>query len=424
MIIDRRYNPKGKNYGNRQRFLRRVRDRIKKKIDQSIRDKKLGDIGIDEEVKVPIDDISEPTFEKDFRTGSKERVIPGNSIFEEGTEIDKPSGGGGAGGRGGKASNTGEGEDDFVFTLSYDEFLDFFFDDLELPDMIKRSIKDTSVMKPKRAGYKKTGSPANLSVERTYRQSLGRRIALARPSEEEIKELEEKIKNEECEETRKKLIEELEYKKKRLKIIPFFDDTDLRYRNFVVHPVPNTSAVMFCIMDVSASMGEEKKNYSKRFFLLLYTFLKKKYDKVDIVFIRYHTDAEEVDEEEFFVKTDTGGTVTSKGLELAKKIIEERYPPSEWNIYIAHASDGDNYADDNSKVIDLVEELLDIAQYYAYIQVNPSSTVDWSAYLGSENLASVFKKLKENENRRNLQIKYVRKQNEIWEVFRELFKKR
>ena len=131
--------------------------------------------------------------------------------------------------------------------------------------------------------------------------------------------------------------------------MPFLDEIDLRYRHRITVPQPIARAVMFCLMDVSASMDEEKKDLAKRFFTLLYLFLTRKYEKVDLVFIRHTEDAEEVDEERFFHDPQTGGTVVYSALELMHEIVQARYPSSAWNIYAAQASDGDAFGADPEK---------------------------------------------------------------------------
>ena len=138
--------------------------------------------------------------------------------------------------------------------------------------------------------------------------------------------------------------------------MPFLDTNDLRYNLHVKRPVPTSQAVMFCLMDVSGSMDQQIKDMAKRFYLLLYMFLKRHYERTDIVFIRHHTVAKEVDEQEFFYSRETGGTVVSSALRLMKEVIDARYSPNEWNIYGAQASDGDNWNDDSPICRKLLEK--------------------------------------------------------------------
>ena len=155
-----------------------------------------------------------------------------------------------------------------------------------------------------------------------------------------------------------------------LRAVPFIDPIDVRYNRFTRVVVPRAKAVMFCLMDVSASMGEREKDLAKRFFILLHLFLKRKYERVDVVFIRHTHEAKEVDEHEFFYGRETGGTVVSSALEEMIEIRDKRYSPAEWNIYCAEASDGDNSGGDTEHCVELLTEaILPTTQYFAYIEI-------------------------------------------------------
>jgi uncharacterized sporulation protein YeaH/YhbH (DUF444 family) len=180
-------------------------------------------------------------------------------------------------------------------------------------------------------------------------------------------------------------------------------------------PELTTQAVMFCIMDVSGSMDEEKKYIAKRFFMLLHLFLKRNYERIDVVFIRHHTNASEVDEEEFFSSRETGGTVVSSALELMRKIIAERYASSQWNIYGAQASDGDNWNDDSPRCRTIIEEsVLPYCQYFAYIEITEAEPQNlWREY---QKLALAFPG--------RFACQRIGRIEDIYPVFRELFHKR
>ncbi len=166
------------------------------------------------------------------------------------------------------------------------------------------------------------------------------------------------------------LAREIERLKRRQRAIPFIDPIDVRYSRFSPVFVPRAKAVMFCLMDVSASMGEREKELAKRFFILLHLFLKRKYERVDIVFIRHTDEAAEVDEQEFFYGRETGGTVVSSALKEMMAIREARYPVGDWNVYCAQASDGDNSGSDSRECVALLSQaILPLAQYYAYIEI-------------------------------------------------------
>lgn len=411
IIIDRRKNPTGKNLPNRQRFLKKVKknlsEKIKKKAQDSITDVKGGTVDI------PADDISEPSFGYDNSGGIWDRVFPGNKEFQKGDTIKKPPGGAG-GGRGG-ASGQGSDEDTFTFTLDRDEYLDILFEGLELPDLVKKSQKTTVSWKYARAGFKNWGPPPTIDLVRSYKNSLARRFALAKPLEKQIEELEKKDPKTEEEE------KELKDLKKRRKALPWLDPLDIRYRRWEKQPVSNSQAVMFCLMDVSASMEEIHKTIAKRFFLLLNLFLEKKYRKVDIVFVRHTDVAKECNQEEFFYGKESGGTQVSSGLGLIKEIIAERYPIDQWNIYITQASDGDNYVHDNEATQQLMKELLPIVQYFIYIQV--SETVNGIAMAFFEHISmwDMYSEIsRQHPNLCNVKISDV---DEIVGTFRQIFTK-
>src|ERR1700681_1237319 len=190
-IVDRRPNPKGKSLSNRQRFLARARVEVKSAVQEALRKRKVADVDHGEKVAIPTRGISEPLFHHNRRTGRSDHVVPGNKEYLRGDEIPRPTGGQGRGGS--EGSPDGGGEDAFEFTLSKEEFLDMFFEDLELPDLVKKSLKDTTAVDLQRAGYTVTGSPSNLSIPRTLKNSMGRRIALRRPKPAEVESVREEI---------------------------------------------------------------------------------------------------------------------------------------------------------------------------------------------------------------------------------------
>ncbi|MFZ4531216.1 MAG: YeaH/YhbH family protein, partial [Alsobacter sp.] len=353
-IVDRRLNPGGKSLGNRQRFLRRAQSLVRRAVRDSSADRGIREMEQGGEIAIPKDGVREPGFRRAPGAGIREQVLPGNKQYIEGDTIPRPDGGGG-GGRGSKGSPDASGEDEFRFVLSQDEFLSLFLDDLELPDLSKHRVEGIENPVWRRAGYSVSGSPANLSLTRTMRHSLSRRIALNRPKRDDIDALIARLAALEAEGGDPEAIEalraEIAVLERRRKLITFVDPIDLRYRQFEPHPRPIAQAVMVCLMDVSGSMTEHMKDLAKRFFALLYIFLKRRYANVEVVFIRHTHTAEEVDEDTFFHSTETGGTVVSTALEEMHRVISHRYRPDDWNIYAAQASDGDNAPNDNDKTV-------------------------------------------------------------------------
>lgn len=363
-IIDQRSNPKGKNLPNRQKFLKKVKKYLKDHVRGAISKRKITD-SKGEDISIPVDSISEPGFDYDRSTGEWERILPGNKDFNVGDRIKKPKSGGGSG-SGSGSGGSGKSEDDFIFTITKDEYLDAVFEDLELPDMIKQSEQAAVIWHRIRSGFKTDGSPSQLDLVRSMRNSIGRRLALRKPIERKITELEEQLKDCDNPELFLEEVEKLRAKKSK---IPWIDPMDMRYRRWTKTPVPNSQAVIFCLMDVSGSMGRMEKEIAKRFYLLLYLFLERQYEKVDIVFVRHTEDAKEVDENEFFNSQESGGTIVSSGLILVNEIINSRYPVDTWNIYIVQSSDGDNYSHDNETCTELLREILPKVQYYVYTEV-------------------------------------------------------
>jgi uncharacterized sporulation protein YeaH/YhbH (DUF444 family) len=347
-VIDRRENGGNKSAVNQQRFIKRYREQIRQAVAKAVSGRKIMDIEQSGQVSIPVKDISEPIFHHG-QGGRREWIHPGNKKFVRGDSFDRQQQGGGGGGS--RASDSGEGEDDFVFTLSREDFLNFFFEDMALPDLAKRHLAKIAEVRKVRAGFSIDGTPSNLSILRTMRSSLGRRIALSSPYLKRLRELEleynDEVEKDPYSEKAEALMEKMRHLRAQVDRVPFIEKLDLRYNNRVLKKRPQAQAVMFCLMDVSGSMDESRKDLAKRFFMLLYLFLKRNYERIDVVFIRHHTVAKEVDEEDFFHSRESGGTVVSSALKLMVEVIHDRYPPSQWNIYCAQASDGDNWAGDS-----------------------------------------------------------------------------
>ena len=425
-ILDRRLNPRGKSLPNRQRFLRRAKALIQDAVRDSTAKRDIRNADAGGEVSIPLHGVREPRFSLGD-AGRREHVLPGNKEYAEGDEIPRPQGGG-AGGQGEEGSEDGGGEDGFRFVLSREEFMELFLDDLELPDLAKRRLAQLAEPAWRRAGFTSTGSPANLSLTRTLRNSLSRRIALKRPKPETLAELEAEIARLEAlgdpATELPALREVLERARRRSQRIPYFDPIDVRYRRFEPQPRPVAQAVMFCLMDVSGSMTEEMKDLAKRFYMLLYLFLQRRYKQVELVFIRHTHEAKEVDEEAFFHARETGGTLVSTALGEMRRIVEARFPPSEWNIYAAQASDGDNAAGDSIRTARLLlEHLLPAVQYYAYIEVGRDSEHGMPGFpRGPTDLWRTYEQLVAAGA--PLAMKRVRNRRDVFPVFRELFRKR
>ncbi len=416
-FIDRRLNGKNKSTVNRQRFLKRYKTQLKRAVADAVNKRSITDTDSGERIGIPSRDISEPVFQHG-KGGTRDMVHPGNQEFMTGDRIRRPEGGGQGSGQG-NASKDGSGEDDFVFDLSREEFMDLLFDDLELPNLVRNQLIGITEFKTVRAGYSTQGAPSNIDVVRSLKGAIARRMALGAPLRARVRDLEAEIEQlllsgvAEGDNTVCALREEIDRLKTRIAALPFIDTFDLRYQSYTKLPEPTSKAVMVCIMDVSGSMDQVRKNLAKRFFILLYLFLQRNYDKIEVVFIRHHTIAQEVNEEEFFYSRETGGTVVSSALNLTYDILKERYDPAAWNIYAAQASDGDNWDSDSNVCRDiLIDRLMPLMRYYAYVEITPRQHQSlWYAY--QEAMAV----------HRHFAMQEIDGAEDIYPVFRELFKR-
>tara|TARA_B100000700_G_scaffold77514_3_gene86949 strand:- start:8736 stop:10022 length:1287 start_codon:yes stop_codon:yes gene_type:complete len=416
-FIDRRLNSKGKSTVNRQRFLKRYKQQIKRAVSDAVGNRSVTDLDTGEKISIPTRDISEPIFHTG-KGGKRETVHPGNDQFVAGDKINRPPSGQGQGAGEGDASNDGEGQDEFVFSISKDEYLDLLFDDLALPNLKKSQFDKIVQHETYRAGYQTDGVPSNLDIVRSLKGAVARRIALTASDRRQLRELE--VQQNALEEEHQthtphyaELCHQIAKLSAKIKKVPFIDTFDLRFKNYDKRPVPTSKAVMFCLMDVSGSMDQATKDMAKRFYILLYLFLTRTYENVEVVYIRHHTQAKEVDEQEFFYSQETGGTIVSSALKLMNEIVQERYQDSDWNIYAAQASDGDNWADDSPFCSELLsKDILPSLRYYAYIEITERQHQSlWREY---EKVAQSFD---------NFVCKHIQSQSDIYPVFRELFKR-
>lgn len=416
-FIDRRLNSKNKSTVNRQRFIRRYKNQIKKSVSEAINKRGVTDVDSGENITITKKDLGEPVFHQG-NGGIRDRVHPGNDQYSAGDRIERPPKQQGQGGGEGEASDSGEGDDDFVFSISKDEYLNLLFEDLALPNLEKNQLDKLIEHKTVRSGFCAEGVPANIDIVKSLQGSIARKIAMTASKRKSLKELKEELltlendKHDNSKRIAELKIEIAQFEEKIAKV-PFIDTFDLRFRNYAQQAVPTSRAVMFCLMDVSGSMDQATKDMAKRFYILLYLFLTRTYKSIDVVYIRHHTQAKEVDEQEFFYSQETGGTIASSALELMNTIIEERYSESSWNIYGAQASDGDNWADDSPHCADiLTNQLLPKVRYFSYIEITQRAHQTlWHQYSTVANSNSHFA------------MQHIRGVEDIYPVFRELFKR-
>lgn len=430
-IIDRRRNPKNKSLGNNQRFKNRARDAIKSFVDESVNEtdsiKELGDSA---SVRIKSSRVHEPSFYLDHSKGDYIYILPGNTKNEhepvawiENDHLPKPQSGKSRG-KGGAGSD-GDGEDEFEFALTEDEKYEILLEDLELPNQ-RETVKDVKAFNRTKAGYTSSGSPSNFALKKTMRNSIGRRLSLDRPHLEEVEALEAQLLLESDSDLRKHLLRAIDELKSRMIAIPYIDKMDVKYYNIVKLPKPIFRAVMFCIMDVSGSMTEQMKDLAKRFYILLYRFLKQKYREVEIIFIRHHHTARTVLEKDFFYAKDSGGTIVSTALDEMLLHFANKYDSQTWNIYVAQASDGDNTHQDNP-IVDttLRTKILPHCQYYAYLEIGHIYSDDGygGSYERKSDLWDMYHEIHKSFPEKFV-MKKANRRSDIFPVFREMFQKR
>jgi len=392
IFVDRRKTSRGKSLNNRSKLLARIKDSIRqsKPVDIDAGGVKAAggqssSKSFINPVKIAKDALHEPTFRYDSSTGNYESILIGNDRWERGDKFIIDRSGGGRGGRGNGSGPGEDGEDDFIVNISRSEFFDVFFEDCELPDLLETNEKDLPEAVWKPAGFQKEGNAAQLSVIRSFRNSIGRRRAVAAESREELAALEKELEKIEeflsgnpisasYEARRKDVIQRIEELKSKISIIPFFEKVDLRYKKSERIQVKQADAVLVMVMDISGSMDENKKRVARKFFSLQYAFIKRKYPNTDLIFIAHTDGAEEMTEEDFFTTRKSGGTIVSPAFKLAHDIIKTRYDIQQTNIYLSYAGDGDNWDSDNPQVIAELEEngLIAKLRHAVYVQVGMS----------------------------------------------------
>lgn len=380
-FIDRRKADKNKSAPNRQKLIKRVRGFVKSSTPASIGQNVGSTSTSHSPINVASSALEEPWFAYE-RGGTTSKVYIGNDKFDRGDEIKHQENEGDGKGGAGPGAN---GEDDFVVNVASNEFFDLFFEDCELPNLENEKVTDRLDTKYQPAGFSTTGIPAQLSVTRSYKQSLGRRRALLSPYRKELQELQlelaalllaelDQIDHERC----AFLEERIAGLQRKIMAYDAFDKVDLRFKKKEQKPLHTVEAVLFLAMDISGSMDEHKKKISRRWFALLFAFISKRYPGAQLRFFAHTETAWELNEAEFFSTKINGGTVVSPMLKLINTIIRDDYDPAQTNIYFSHASDGDNYeSDDNAVYEELVgpDGLLSKLQFFSYVEADHNGTL-------------------------------------------------
>ena len=359
--------------GDRLRHRQKVHEAIRQNIADIIAEESI--IGKDRNriIKVPLRGV------KEYRFVYGENA-PGVGQGGQGTQPGQVIGKGDGTAQGHQAGDQ-PGVDYYETDVSLEELIDMMFEDLELPHLERKHLREMEVdHQYRRKGFRKKGIRVRLdkrrtAISRVKRKKTTQRKATLTPSSQRF---------------------------------PFHND-DLTYRHTVSEIRRESNAVVHCVMDTSGSMDTMKKYLARSFFFLLYRFLCTKYRNVEIVFIAHHTEAREVTEEEFFHKAESGGTFISSGYRKALEIIQQRYHPSLWNIYVFHCSDGDNFESDNPAALQAAREVAEISNLFGYGEIKPLG----SGYYGSS-MIPFLAQLKAD----NFQTVQIQRKEDIWPSFK------
>ena len=368
---------------DRRRHKKKIERAIKEGIHDIVAEESI--IGQDgkKKIKIPVRGIKEYQFiYGDNASNKKAGSAPGADI-QRGQKI-------GEGQKkkdaiGNKPGNE-PGEEYYEVEITLEELAHYLFDDLELPDMEKKALKKVMSEKIKRKGYRPQGIRPRLDKKKTAIARIKRRKATQR-----------EVKLDEPEES-----------------FPFHEN-DLTYRHHKPSQKECSSAVIFFVMDVSGSMTKTKKFIARSFYFLLYHFIRSKYEQTEIVFISHDTNAQEVNEEQFFSRGNGGGTLVSKGLELVCEVINKRYHPNSWNIYCFQCSDGDNWPDDTGRTLSAAEKIRDNSQLFGYCEISPDG--EKSSWFEETRLSKVYERL----TNKKMKIVSITSKSDIWPSFKRLF---
>lgn len=306
----------------------KVREAVRAHLPEAIAG---GDIlsGGTKTIRVPVRMLEHYHFR--LRTPEAQQGV-GQGGAKPGDSLGQP---GGAPGTGKGAGGRGEGGFEFLLEFKIDDIVDWLWEEMQLPNLHAR-VGRAEEADWTREGWDRHGARSRLDRRRSMRESIKRRRVQSADS-------------------------------------PQFTDDDLRFRQLTKREQPATQAVVFFLMDVSASMSDRDRQLAKSFFFWAVQGLRRQYRHLDTVFVAHTTEAWEFNEEEFFKVSGSGGTVSSTGFKKIHEIIQARFDPGRYNVYLFYASDGDNSASDHADAEAALGELAALANYSGYLEVSASS---------------------------------------------------
>jgi uncharacterized sporulation protein YeaH/YhbH (DUF444 family) len=436
IYIDRRKTSNGKSLPNRQKLIKRLKQFVKSSQPQNIGQRGVANnSNTSSPIKITGAALEEPWFAYS-KSGEDTLIFIGNDEYNRGDDITFPEES--------SSSSAGpgeDGEDDFIINVAKDEFLDLFFEDCELPNLTHEKYTEKLDNTLQQSGFSTTGNPSQLSIIRSYKQSLGRRWALMRPHKNELEELESELdelerrlsvdQSEELIERKREVESRIEALQNKVAFLNGFEKTDLRFRKKEAKPLKTVDAVLVMVMDVSGSMDETKKTIARRWFALLYAFIKRRYANTELVFIAHTDEAFEMSEGDFFTTRINGGTQVSTALKMVNDIIRERYDCNQTNIYVSHASDGDNWDDDNARVVDELSgasNLLGKIQLFSYVEVGKQEVMGgWFSQNNKSDAASdlwdAYDSVRLKDAKKKVSLSIIETADDCYSVFKKVFKK-
>jgi sporulation protein YhbH len=345
---------------DQERHKERIKDAIKKNLGSIVSNESIILSRGRKTVKVPMRALDEYKFRFDYR--KRNHVGQGDGDTQVGDVIARENGQGLGQGSGPGEAGDSPGQEYYEADVNIDEIAALIFEDLQLPYLEEKAKQAVQSKTTKFTEIRRIGVMSNLDKRRTVLENI-RRNARERGQAK----------------------------------IGGFRKEDLRFKSWEEEIKYESNAVVIAMMDVSGSMTEFKKYIARSFFFWMVRFLRTKYDSVKIVFISHHTEAKEVTEEQFFTQGESGGTVVSSAYKLALEMIEERFPPHDWNIYPFHFSDGDNYYSDNDDAVKLADKLIEVCNLFGYGEIGEEGLASYRRSSGA--LLSIFNDRLKNKER-------------------------
>jgi len=374
--------------GDRRRHKNKIEKAIREGIHDIVAEESIIGQNGKKKIRIPVKGIKEYKFVYGSNGGGEAAGAGGEADIQKGKKYSKGNKKKKAQGSGDKAGNE-KGEEFYEVEVTLEELTEYLFKDLNLPELEKKQMKEIMSQQYKRKGYRNEGIRPRLSKKESAKRRIKRKKAAERAGT---------------------------YDPESDENFTFIED-DLRYKHIKKDTKYATNACIFFVMDVSGSMSKQKKYLARSFFFLLYHFIRSKYEKTEIVFVSHDTHPYEVDEEKFFNRGSSGGTLVSPALNYVLEQAEKRYNPKSWNIYTFHCSDGDNWLSDMESAVDASIALKEMCQLYGYCQIEPSKG-DINFFTNSENsLAGVYNWMVDDK----FKIVNIAKKDDVWGAFKSFF---